>query len=359
MKYFLLTKLLVISLNAQSQFTTSGTNVYLTNTGNNLAIGGTTASQKLHVHGNILSTGSVMSNGIFSSSGTNDLSLRTNSTVRLFINQSTGNVGIGNILPSDRLTVSGSISSTTNILSPKITPNILSQPSTNILDIQNFSGTSIMYFANNGRIGIGTTSPQETLHINGAIRGNVNGALRISSGFGTLDIGATNSTTAHISTDRTNFYFNKKLFVDEGIISSFDESLTLQAAGTSGILIEQGSGNVAIGTNDPKGYKLAVAGKLVAEEVNVKLRGNWPDYVFDSKYQLPTLPELENYLFKNKHLPNVPSAQDVSDKGIELGEMNKILLQKIEELTLYVIELDKRNTELKREIDSIKTKTNK
>jgi ethanolamine utilization microcompartment shell protein EutS len=354
MKYTLLKALLLVTISAHSQtsFLTSGSNIYSNPTGNNVAIGGTTASQKLHVYGNILSTGFLMSNGTFSASGTNNLTFNTNSTTRLFVNQSTGNVGIGTITPSDRLTVSGNISSTgsimsngifsssgtnnlifntnstlrlfinqstgnvgigtgtpserltvsgnisssNNILSPKITPNILSQPSSNILDIQNFTGLSLMYFASNGRIGIGTTTPQEALHVNGSVRGNVNGALRINSGFGTLDIGATNSTTAHLSTDKSNFYFNKKLFVDEGIISSFDESLTLQAAGTSGILIEQGSGNVAIGTNDPKGYKLAVAGKVVAEEVNVKLKSNWPDYVFESDYKLPALSELENFI---------------------------------------------------------------
>ncbi|MCB0482543.1 MAG: hypothetical protein KDC83_14030, partial [Flavobacteriales bacterium] len=106
------------------------------------------------------------------------------------------------------------------------------------------------------------------------------------------------------------------------------------------------NGNVVIGENysikTSEPYKLAVNGNIIAELVKVRLRNSWPDYVFQRDYDLMSLPKLEEYINNNGHLPNVPSSTDVEKEGVDLGEMNRILLQKIEELTLYVIELEKR-----------------
>jgi hypothetical protein len=101
------------------------------------------------------------------------------------------------------------------------------------------------------------------------------------------------------------------------------------------------SGNVGIGTSDSKGYKLAVAGGIIGESVTVKLQSNWPDYVFEDSYKLPSLPQLESYINQYHHLPEIPSARDVNQEGLDLGEMNKLLTKKVEELTLYLIEKDK------------------
>ncbi|SMC74797.1 hypothetical protein [Pedobacter africanus] len=102
------------------------------------------------------------------------------------------------------------------------------------------------------------------------------------------------------------------------------------------------SGKVGIGTTDTKGYKLAVAGNMVTESVKVSLQGAWPDYVFTKEHQLPTLQETEKHIKDKGHLPGIPSAAEVKAGGIDLGEMNAKLLQKIEELTLHLIEMDKR-----------------
>lgn len=99
------------------------------------------------------------------------------------------------------------------------------------------------------------------------------------------------------------------------------------------------SGDIGVGVTDTKGYKLAVAGSAVAESVTVKLRGAWPDYVFDSTYQLPSLSEIKKYVSQNGRLPEMPSADQVEKEGLNLGEMNKLLTKKIEEMTLYMIEL--------------------
>jgi hypothetical protein len=101
------------------------------------------------------------------------------------------------------------------------------------------------------------------------------------------------------------------------------------------------NGNVAIGTNDTKGYKLAVAGNAIAESVTVKLQGQWGDYVFKPTYKLRPLSEVKNFIDQNQHLPEIPSAKEIEKSGIDLGEMVKLQTKKIEELTLYLIESNK------------------
>lgn len=119
------------------------------------------------------------------------------------------------------------------------------------------------------------------------------------------------------------------------------------------------NGNVAIGTTDPKGYKLAVAGNMIAESVKVKLQGTWPDYVFTKEYQLPTLFEIEKHIKEKGHLPGIPSAAQVKTDGIDLEEMNAKLLQKIEELTLVLIAKDKKDKEMESMLNEQKELTKK
>lgn len=111
-------------------------------------------------------------------------------------------------------------------------------------------------------------------------------------------------------------------------------------------------GNIGIGTSNfadgATTYGLSVKGKIRAEEV--KVYNTWADYVFSSSYKLASLKEVENYIIKNGHLKNVPSAKEITEKGLELGEMAKIQQEKIEELTLYLIEQNKEIEELKSQV---------
>ena len=102
-------------------------------------------------------------------------------------------------------------------------------------------------------------------------------------------------------------------------------------------------GNVSIGTANANGYKLAVNGNIHAKEVKIDIAAeSWPDYVFKKDYNLKPLTEVETYVNRNHHLPDVPSAEKMEKDGVLIGEMNKLLIRKIEELTLYVIEQNKK-----------------
>ena len=100
--------------------------------------------------------------------------------------------------------------------------------------------------------------------------------------------------------------------------------------------------SVSIGVQTvPQGYKLAVGGNIITEELVVELQENWPDYVFDESYQLPSLEEVELYIKEEGHLMNIPSAKEIELNGLAIGKMNAQLMEKIEELTLYTIEQNK------------------
>jgi hypothetical protein len=95
-----------------------------------------------------------------------------------------------------------------------------------------------------------------------------------------------------------------------------------------------------LGTNDLE-FQLYVEKGIRSEKVRVDLKTNWADYVFEPDYDLPSLIAVEQFITTNKHLPNVPSAAEVKANGIDMAQMDEILLRKVEELTLYTIEQEK------------------
>jgi len=110
-----------------------------------------------------------------------------------------------------------------------------------------------------------------------------------------------------------------------------------------------GSGSVGIATECvPGNAKLAVGGKILCEEVEVRLKGSncWADYVFENDYELRPLAEVEDYIEENKHLPGIPSTQELEENGLNVNEMLKLQMEKIEELTLYILEQEARISEL-------------
>lgn len=198
----------------------------------------------------------------------------------------------------------------------------------------------------NGYLGIGTTGPTAPLTVsttasNMAIfQANTatNSFVTVKNNTGQLNLGIGNTNPHPYIWSSTD-----KLF-----IGSDGASPTLFVKGMS-------SGSVGIGTtsvNDVN-YKLFVETGIRTKKVRVDV-GPWADYVFDNNYRLRTLDELENFVNENKHLPEIPSADEVQKNGIDLGGNQALLLKKIEELTLYVIDQNKKIEDLKRENANIK-----
>lgn len=121
------------------------------------------------------------------------------------------------------------------------------------------------------------------------------------------------------------------------------------------------SGGVGIGTTTiPSGYMMAVDGHLIAEELTVEVvAGTGPDYVFEEDYDLSSLQEIEDYILGHGHLPEVPSAIEMESHGMGVGEMNLLLLKKIEELTLHLIEMEKQQNILQSKLNTLENRVNK
>ena len=158
-------------------------------------------------------------------------------------------------------------------------------------------------------------------------------------------------------TEATSYDFKVRAFDAAGNESSDSNvvSVTTNSAssGGSGVWTESGStasytGEVAVGRSTvPSGYKLAVEGFVRAREIRVD-QDSWPDYVFEKDYDLPSLEEIRKHIQEKGHLPKMPSAKEVTTHGIKLGMMNKLLLEKIEELTLHIILLEERIKKLEK-----------
>jgi hypothetical protein len=116
------------------------------------------------------------------------------------------------------------------------------------------------------------------------------------------------------------------------------------------------AGSMSIGTTSSSGYQLAVDGSAIFTKAVVKLFANWPDYVFKKDYLMPPLDSLAAYIRANNHLPEIPSAEEVKDKGIDVGANQAVLLKKIEELTLYLIRQNEVQQAQQQEIELLKKK---
>ena len=233
----------------------------------------------------------------------------------------------------------------------------------------NYNASGIDYTL--GKVGIGTTTPAQKLHlqtindktvlqIDGVrLEGNGSAATLklVDMQFGNLFVNTLRKTgsdfeflqsvySASAGSWQEFVYFNYTTLKYEMRHGGDAEWLN------GGNVLFNNSGGVLINTSYiPSGYHLAVGGKIIAEEVLVELQTAWPDYVFKTDYKLPSISELNAFIKENSHLPGVPSQKEVSENGISLGEMNGILLKKIEELTLYIIQQDERIKRLENKIE--------
>lgn len=213
-------------------------------------------------------------------------------------------------------------------------------------------------FPTSGNAGIGTTAPRAKLEVVG------NGRLSTSATGSSFIFDISGLPTDHD-------YSNVRIIAGSGGGSGYLKTkldnwggyfswVTNSSTGEREVMkIDATSGNVGIGTSSPQA-KLAVNGDIFSKKIKVTQSG-WPDYVFAPGYNPPALLELEQFIKKNKHLPEVPSAAEIEQAGLDLGDNQALLLKKIEELTLYVIELKKENNtmaerqaKLENEIDQLR-----
>ncbi len=183
-----------------------------------------------------------------------------------------------------------------------------------------------MRITHDGNIGIGTTNPSGKLEI--LKNANLSNAITLpNSGL-------------VIRADNDGNDASLRFGVDNANLKAVIQTEQTTTATKFDLLINPFGGNVGIGTKNSSSWKLAVNGKIRAKEIKVET--GWSDFVFFEDYKLPTLQEVENHIKEKGHLKNIPSAKEVEENGIFLGEMNSKLLQKIEELTLYTIEQEKK-----------------
>jgi hypothetical protein len=306
--YFILSTILLLSINsyAQNTFPANG----------NVGIGTNTAAYPLDVHANVNGT-----TGIQFTNDNTGASART----RIFIGNGT-NVGFINMnspaYPTD--------------------PNSLSfwAPSSGGSLMFGTSGGERLRIDPSGNLGIGTAAPQSKLEINNGSYTSDN-QLIVSGAeatryYGVMGISVpSGNTTLSFGTRSNNANFFKTLNLVNG--------------------------NVGIGITIPQN-KLDVNGRIHSQSVVIDMLG-WSDYVFKKDYQLRSLSEVKDYIDRNQHLPEIPSEQEIAKDGLNLGEMNKLLMKKVEELTLYLIEKDKKeqkqeviNGELRNRINNLEQK---
>ncbi len=341
MKHILLsfvTLFLTVNAVLSQQWATNGTNIYNTNTGN-VGIGTSTPSAPLHNAGR-LSGGASFKIGLPNTSG----------NITVPIGSSTGAYDIDFYGWRDIQPTQIGARIRADRINNYQDNNALLQS----MDLAFFTSTGIvgdlaekLRIKSDGKVGIGTNTPGGLVEI-------ADGAADPAN-YGSLQIvrpASPGNNLFHLSFIRAaNAVFGMG-FVNT--VTPPNQTVGVWMANNTSVtplMSFNQNQTVGINTIDTKGYQFAVNGSAIFTKAVVQLYANWADYVFNNDYKLMSIKSLEQYIYENKHLPDMPSAEEMQKKdGIDLGEMNTKLLQKVEELTLYVIELNKKIETLQNKI---------
>ncbi len=300
-------------------------------------------------------------------SGTTGLGFYSNvtGTHSLFAENSTGRIGIGTTTPADRLHIKTSTVSAQAIIESTESQAIRfsrtgvgnwtigrkgSDNSFAINNTYSFDGTEELVLSPFGNLGVGTTAPTSRIHVK-------NGIVNLETGENDLNpcFMFGKNTTNNYGQIGLEYWPGKGLnfWTPFGSLNNLQNFMMLiSETGNVGI----GTDNFSTGSSTPTSnnnyYKLAVNGNLRAKEIVVET--SWADYVFADNYKLKSLEEVDKYIQEHNTLPNVPSEQEIKKQNIGLGELTKIQQEKIEELTLYIIELNKEMKSLKEQVNNSK-----
>lgn len=276
--------------------------------------------------------------------GGKDLEFFTGGMKRV-VTKANGNVGIGSANPQHKLDVTGYILSAQSdqeggLYLGNINHGIRRFFGTNDVALYTTSGKLLLSangasanqiaITGDGNLGIGTTTPNEKLDVDGNVK--LSGMINWGWAGRSIKVVSPDGGVSQL------LQFTNSMSEDHGNPQGGFDFAWHTGASVMRIV----DGKVGIGTTTP-GEKLAVNGRILAKEIKV-ISGattSWPDYVFKPTYQLTPLPELEQFIKTHQHLPEVPSAKEVAANGIEVGSNQALLLKKIEELTLHIIDVNK------------------
>ncbi len=354
--------LFLLTLSVNAQWTDNGNNITTTN---NVGIGTTSPSGKLEILKDAdLSNAITLPNSglvLRADNDGNDASLRLgvdNSNLKaliqtqqtttaakfdLLLNPFGGNIGIGTTNPIRKLQIDAAYS--TAQIQLNRTGSNLGKVDFGVdaaglhfwVGGYDTFGNEEFFIGMNGGVGIGTTTPTEKLDVDGNIKIlSAHDRGIIFERYGDKLPSSIKGLPGEYST-RQGISFNT---------SSIDKAVNILW-----------NGDVGVGTDSPDA-KLAVNGNIHTKEVKVDLVG-WPDYVFKKNYILPTLEQVENHIREKGHLKDIPSAKEVQENGVYLGQMDAKLLQKIEELILYTIEQEKKIKLMESRLKKLERNNNK
>ncbi|MEP1095926.1 MAG: hypothetical protein ABJG78_12495 [Cyclobacteriaceae bacterium] len=257
----------------------------------------------------------------------------------LYLGLSGGNVAIGMTTPTSTLDVvrGSGVGGTAQFRGTDRTSHFSYSTNEDTYIRGGKMNANVLINDNGGNVGIGTSAPTYAkLQVRGGATHELFAVNRPDSDVPALYLGNDGSNRAAIASNNADLTFGRDY----------------AGAYTEYARIQNGTGNLGIGTTTPD-EKLTVKGRIHTEEVLVDLSVSAPDYVFAKDYNLPTLESVEAYIRSEHHLPEIPSAKEMEADGVELGTMNMLLLKKIEELTLYQIDMMKVIKEQNKRIEQI------